>query len=58
MITGHSFFMGGWLTLALSRYTKKIYALFLPPKTKPNFYKILKVNKFLKKSYNDKANIS
>tara|TARA_B100000959_G_C14570758_1_gene455732 strand:+ start:362 stop:514 length:153 start_codon:yes stop_codon:yes gene_type:complete len=50
--------MGGWLTLALSRYTKKIYALFLPPKTKPNFYKILKVNKFLKKSYNDKANIS
>jgi len=51
LITGHSGFMGGWLTLALSRYTKKIYGLSLRPKTKPNFYKILSVNKFLKKEY-------
>lgn len=36
-VTGHSGFMGGWLTLALSELGAKVTGLSLPPPTEPNF---------------------
>ena len=50
LITGHTGFMGGWLTLALSRYTKNLYGISLPP-SKNSFYNTLNIKRYIKKEY-------
>lgn len=51
LITGHTGFMGGWLTLALSRYTGNLYGISLPPSPKQVFYNTLGIKKLMKKEY-------
>jgi len=51
LITGHTGFMGGWLALALSRYTNNLYGISLPSTSKKNFYNILGIKKIMKKEF-------
>ena len=37
LITGHTGFMGGWLALALSRYSNNLYGISLPGSSKKKF---------------------
>lgn len=37
-VTGHTGFMGGWLTLALARIGARVSGFALPPPTEPNFF--------------------
>lgn len=37
-VTGHTGFMGGWLTLRLARLGARVSGFALPPPTQPNFY--------------------
>ena len=49
-LTGHTGFKGGWMTLALSQMGAKVSGYSLAPTTKPNFFSILKLKKYLAKS--------
>ncbi|MDA9754486.1 CDP-glucose 4,6-dehydratase [Candidatus Pelagibacter sp.] len=51
LITGHTGFMGGWLALALSRYSNKLYGISLPGSPKKNFYNIIGIKKLMKKEF-------
>lgn len=51
LITGHTGFMGGWLALALSRYTSNLYGISLPKFSKSCFYKTIGVKKLMKKEF-------
>ena len=49
-LTGHTGFKGGWMTLALSQMGAKVSGYSLVSPTKPNFFSILKLKKYLVKS--------
>ena len=45
MVTGHTGFKGGWLTVILNLLGSKIYGYALSPKGKNSFYKETKIKK-------------
>ena len=49
LITGHTGFKGGWLTMILSVLGAKVYGIALDPETKPNFFNLLNLKKYLAK---------
>lgn len=51
LITGHTGFKGGWLTLWLQLLKAKVYGLSLEPKTLPNFFSITKISLDLQSNY-------
>jgi CDP-glucose 4,6-dehydratase len=46
LVTGHTGFKGGWLSLWLSQLGARVWGLSLPPPTQPNFYDIIKAKAF------------
>src|SRR5262249_11839584 len=46
LVTGHTGFKGGWLSLWLSQLGAKVWGLSLPAPTQPNFYDIIKAAAF------------
>ena len=42
LVTGHTGFKGGWLSLWLKRLEAKVWGLSLPPPTQPSFYDVIK----------------
>ena len=51
LITGHTGFKGGWLTVLLNYFGSSIYGYALNPVGKKNFFTLSKINKILKKDY-------
>ena len=43
LVTGHTGFKGGWLTLWLHRMEAQVTGIGLPPNTSPNLYTVAKV---------------
>ena len=59
LITGHTGFKGGWLTVLLNNLNSKIYGYSLNPKGKYNFFNSVKIKGIYKKEYRkDIRNIS
>jgi CDP-glucose 4,6-dehydratase len=46
LVTGHTGFKGGWLSLWLNQLGAKVAGLSLPPPTHPNFYDVIKAHAF------------
>ena len=46
MVTGHTGFKGGWISLWLRQLGAKVYGLALPPPDSPNLYEIIRPNTF------------
>lgn len=46
LVTGHTGFKGGWLTVWLSSLGAKVVGYALPPETSPSFYKAAKVEEY------------
>ena len=46
LVTGHTGFKGGWLSLWLKNLGAKVYGLSLPPPTNPNFHEVIKAQAF------------
>ena len=46
LVTGHTGFKGGWISLWLKKLGAAVHGLSLPPPTKPNFYEIIKSHAF------------
>jgi CDP-glucose 4,6-dehydratase len=54
LITGHTGFKGGWLSLVLSKLGSKLYGYSLPPENKDCFYEKTKIkNIFIKSIFGD-----
>ena len=51
LITGHTGFVGSWLSLVLKFYNSKVYGISLKPHTKPSIFNILKINKIIKQNH-------
>ena len=49
LITGHTGFKGGWLTVILNLLGAKVYGIALDPESKPNFFNLLKLKKYLER---------
>lgn len=49
LIIGHTGFKGGWLTIILSLFGAKVYGIALKPETKPNFFNLVNLKKYLVK---------
>ena len=47
IVTGHTGFKGGWLTIILSLLGAKVYGIALKPQTKPNFFNLVNLKKYL-----------
>src|SRR6266446_3314046 len=46
LVTGHTGFKGGWLSLWLKRLGATVWGLSLPPPTDPNLHQIIKAHTF------------
>lgn len=46
LVTGHTGFKGGWLSLWLNLLGAKVYGVALPPLTGPSFYSAVRLNEF------------
>src|ERR1051325_10253727 len=46
LVTGHTGFKGGWISLWLKRLGAAVHGLSLPPPTNPNFHEIIKAHAF------------
>ena len=46
LVTGHTGFKGGWLSLWLKNLGAKVYGVSLPPPTNPNFHEVIKAQAF------------
>jgi CDP-glucose 4,6-dehydratase len=46
LVTGHTGFKGGWLSLWLKKLNAEIFGLSLEPTTNPNFYEIIRAKTF------------
>jgi CDP-glucose 4,6-dehydratase len=46
LVTGHTGFKGGWISLWLKTLGAQVYGLSLPPPTHPNFYEIIQAYTF------------
>ena len=53
LITGHTGFKGGWLTLILSNLKSRIVGYALDPISKPNLFDDLKLTKFLQADFRE-----
>ncbi|MGA2661386.1 MAG: hypothetical protein ABSH34_28215, partial [Verrucomicrobiota bacterium] len=42
LVTGHTGFKGGWLSLWLKLLEARVWGLSLPPPTNPSFYEVIK----------------
>ena len=51
IVTGHTGFVGSWLSFILSNYSSKVYGVSLKPNTKPNNFHILGIENKIKKSF-------
>jgi len=51
LITGHTGFKGGWLSVLLNLLGSNIYGYALSPKGKNNFFKNVKIKKIFKKDF-------
>jgi len=51
IITGHTGFVGSWLSYILKSYGSEIYGISLKPKDQPNNFSLLKIKNLIKKSY-------
>jgi CDP-glucose 4,6-dehydratase len=51
LITGHTGFMGSWLSLVLLFYGAKVYGISLRPNTKPSLFEIMNIKKKIFKNY-------
>lgn len=59
LVTGHTGFKGGWLTIWLSMMGARVFGYSLPPVLKPNFYDEVNVDKFMSGSiFGDIRNLS
>ena len=58
LITGHTGFKGGWLSLILASQGAKVIGFSLPPETKPNLYKSLELDKKMTSIFGDIRNLS
>tara|TARA_X000000368_G_C23044334_1_gene718444 strand:- start:321 stop:1415 length:1095 start_codon:yes stop_codon:yes gene_type:complete len=59
LVTGHTGFKGGWLSVLLNHFGANIYGYALNPVGKKNFFNLLKIKKILKKDYRkDIANLA
>ncbi|MEO5369013.1 MAG: CDP-glucose 4,6-dehydratase [Magnetococcus sp. DMHC-1] len=47
LVTGHTGFKGGWLTLWLHHWGARIHGLALPPATQPNLFEVLQIHSLL-----------
>jgi len=47
LVVGHTGFKGGWLTLILNLLGAKVYGVALKPETKPNFFNLVNLKKYL-----------
>ena len=47
LVVGHTGFKGGWLTLILNLLGAKVYGVALKPETKPNFFNLINLKKYL-----------
>ena len=47
LVVGHTGFKGGWLTIILNLLGAKVYGISLNPETKPNFYSLVNLKKYL-----------
>ncbi len=47
LVIGHTGFKGGWLTIILSLFGAKVYGIALKPQTKPNFFNLVNLKKYL-----------
>ena len=50
LITGHTGFKGGWLSLWLTKLGAKVYGYAIDPPNSPSFFKEAKVESFIEKS--------
>ena len=47
LVVGHTGFKGGWLTMILNLLGAKVYGIALNPETKPNFFNLVNLKKYL-----------
>lgn len=47
LVVGHTGFKGGWLTIILNLLGAKVYGIALKPETKPNFFNLVNLKKYL-----------
>ena len=58
LITGHTGFKGGWLTVILNSFGSTLFGYSLNPKEKNNFFNLTNIKKLFKKDYrNDIINL-
>src|SRR5947207_11028619 len=57
LVTGHTGFKGGWLSLWLNELGAKVSGLSLPPPTHPNLHEIIKSGTFTTESKCDIRNL-
>ena len=53
LITGHTGFKGGWLSLWLARLGAQVYGYALPPSTNPSLYALAKVADAVESTFGD-----
>src|SRR5260221_14174338 len=46
LVTGHTGFKGGWISLWLKKLGAEVWGVSLPPPTNPNLYQIIKSHAF------------
>ena len=51
LITGHTGFKGGWLSIWLKMLGAKVYGYALKPSTEPSLFKLTKLKSYIDKSY-------
>jgi CDP-glucose 4,6-dehydratase len=56
LVTGHTGFTGGWLTLWLRKLGAKVVGISLPPEGQPNLFEVANVEAHLDASYFDDIN--
>ena len=51
LITGHTGFKGGWLSIWLKMLGAKVYGYSLNPPTEPSLFRLAKLKSYIDKSY-------
>ena len=53
LLTGHTGFKGGWLTIWLNKLGAKVVGIGLPPETTPNLFTLSGVDRLCESNFND-----
>lgn len=53
LLTGHTGFKGGWLTIWLNRMGAEVSGIALPPSTEPNLFELAEVGKGMESHFRD-----